>query len=315
MGEKLLEIAPQKIERIVRRFFSGAKMETCLRSSLSATSLSYSLSLTNPTVELTFKVYLQGQPRKEAHALKRVAQHAGVTVPHLLHYDDSLVTLSRPYALLTRPAGLILATALPRLVTEDMETVGYELGRYLAKLHTIPLARYGEYFGEDERASESEQAYTRARLNESLDGCRQNELLAPEVGDELQHLFQETVVLNREEPCLVHGDFKAADISVEEGYGGYHVTAFLNFENSVAWSPEWDMVQLFGYLFEDYAPLRESFLAGYRTASQLSEYFWGRLELYQLLFHLERMLRDHLRGETESVHLYREHLESFLAWR
>ncbi len=302
-GEKLSEVAPQKIERLVRRVFPGAKIDTCLPASLSATSLNYSLSLTNPPLELTFKVYLEGQPRQEAYALKRVAQHAGVTVPHLLHYDDGLVTLSRPYALLTRPAGLILATALPRLSPEDQETVGYELGRYLAKLHTVPFARYGGYFGQDERASHSEQAYTLTRLNESLDGCRQNALLAPDIGDELQRLFQETAALNRQEPCLVHGDFQATNVSVEEGYGGCHVVAFLNFENSVAWSPEWDMVQLFGHLFDDYPPLQESFLAGYRTAGQLSEYFWGRLELYQLLLYVERMLNHYLRGEAHSVHL------------
>ncbi len=315
MGEKPLEVAPQKIERIVRRVFAGAKVETVSCFSRSTTSLNYSLSLANPAMELTFKVYLEGQPRQEAYTLKRVAQHAGVTAPHLLHYDDSLVTLSRPYAFLTRPAGLTLAAALPRLVTEDMETVGYEMGHYLAKLHTIPFPRYGKYFGEDERASQSEQAYTLTRLNESLDGCCQNDLLAPDIGDEVQRLFQETVALNREEPCLVHGDFRAANISVEEGYGGCHVTAFLNFENSVAWSPEWDMVQLFGHLFDDYPSLQESFLAGYRAAGQLPEYFWGRLELYQLLFYVERMLRAHLREEAEGVRLYREYLEGFMASR
>jgi aminoglycoside phosphotransferase (APT) family kinase protein len=315
MGEKPLEVAPEKIESLVRRVFPGAKIETCLPYSLSATSLNYSLNLTNPTMELTFKLYLEGQPRREAHTLKRVAQQAGVTVPHLLHYDDSLVTLSRPYALLTRPAGLILATALPRLAAEDVETVGYEMGRYLARLHAIPCARYGEYCGEGERAGQSEQAYTLTRLGESLEGCRQNDLLAPEVGDDLQRLCQETAVLNREEPCLVHGDFQAANVSVEEGYGACHVTAFLNFENALAWSPEWDMVQLFGALFDDYPPLQEGFLAGYGAAGQLPEHFWGRLELYRLLFYVERMWRDHRRGEVDSVHLYREQLESFLAGR
>ncbi|MFB0547208.1 MAG: phosphotransferase family protein [Anaerolineae bacterium] len=318
-GKSELEIAAEKIERIVRRVFPGAKIEACQKSTAGPTNLSYHLSLANPTAELTFKVYLlqgpQGQPQKEAYALRRVAQHAGVTTPHLLHYDDSLVTFSKSYAILTRPSGHILKEILPEMARGGLETVGYEMGRYLAKLHTIPFARFGEYFAEDPLASERERAYTLARVNEGLERCQEDGLLDPGTCRELQRLFEEIDVFEREEPCFVHGDFHEGNVLVEEGVGGYHVAGFLNFECSSAWSPEWDMTHLFSRLFDDYPSLQEGFLAGYRAISPLPEDFWGRLELYQLILYIDSLWQSHRAGETERTDAYRERLKRFVESR
>lgn len=317
MSDTRYAIDVAKVERMVRHIFAEAKVEECRLFTSDTIHRSYDLRLTNPTHELIFKLYLSEgptfRPKKEAEVLRRVATETGVIVPYLLHHDESLFPW--PCALLTRPPGYPLSEILPKIENLDLETIGYEMGRYLAKLHSLPAFRFGEYLSSDAWAAGHERLYTLARLDETLRQCQERGLLPPESVKELKNLFRETPVLTLQDPCLVHGHFHEGNVVVEESVAGYHVTAFINFESSVAWCPEWDLARPFDRLVEKYSALQESLLSGYGSIGIIPEIFWSRLELYKLLARIEDMLQAKKVGQEKDAQLHKKYIERFLASR
>lgn len=309
------EIPIEKIQTIIRKVFPGAEVESYqLRASF--TSLNYDLRLSNPQMELTLKVYLRPtekrEPWKETYILKRVAEETGVPVPQVLLFDDSGQLLDTPYALHTHLPGYSLSTALPEMAEEDIEVVGYEMGRYLARLHVMSGERYGDYFVEDPLVSHRERDYTLARVDSWLKECEDNHLIQPNLIEALRQTFERADFLDQEKPCLVHGDYHEGNVNVERGAVSYHVTGVSGFEYSQAWSREWDMVKLLGHIFDRYPILQDGFLDGYTESVELSERFWDRLRLYQLAMYVFQIQYGHYIGDTDLTRDYQERLPRLL---
>lgn len=308
------EISIEQIQTIIRKVFPRAEVESYQKLRPGFTSLYYDLRLSNPEMGLTLKVYLwpteKREPWKETYILKRVAGETGVPVPQVLLFDDSGQLLDRPYAVHTRLPGRSLGTVLPEMAEEDIEVVGYEMGRYLARLHVMSGERYGDYFVEDPLASPHERDYTLARVDSWLKECEDNHLLEPNIVETLRQAFEGADFLDQEKPCLVHGDYHEENVSVEEGTVGYHVTGVFGFEHSQAWSREWDMVKLFGRAFDRYPILQEGFLNGYTESVELSERFWDRLRLYQLAVSIFQVQYGHHKGNADLS--YQERLSQWL---
>jgi aminoglycoside phosphotransferase (APT) family kinase protein len=170
------EISTEKIQTIIRKVFPGAEVESCQKLGSGFAYLNYDLRLSNPEMGLTLKVYLRPtekrEPWKETYILKRVAEETGVPVPQVLLFDDSGQLLDTPYAVHTRLPGRSLGALLPEMAEEDIEMVGYEMGRYLARLHVMSGERYGDYFVEDPLASPRERDYTSGQGGLVAEGVR-----------------------------------------------------------------------------------------------------------------------------------------------
>ena len=306
------EIPTETIQTIIRKVFSNAEVESCQKLGSDFAHLHYDLHLSNPEMGLTLKVYLRPtekrEPWKETYILKRVAGETGVPVPQVLLFDDSGQLLDGPYAVHTRLPGRSLGAVLPEMAEEDTEVVGYEMGRYLARLHVMSGERYGDYFVADPLASPHERDYTLARVGSWLKECADNHLINPSVVETLRRTCERADFLDQEKPCLVHGDYHEGKVNVEEGAVGYHVTGISGFEQSQAWSREWDMVQLFGRVFDRYPRLQEGFLNGYTESVELSERFWDRLRLYQLAAAIFQVQYGHHIGDADLTKSYQERL-------
>jgi aminoglycoside phosphotransferase (APT) family kinase protein len=306
------EIPTEKIQTIIRRVFPKAEVKSCQKLGSGFAYLNYDLRLSNPEIGLTLKIYLQPtekrEPWKESYILKRVAEETGVPAPHVLLFDDSGDLLETPYAVHTRLPGRSLGTVLPEMTKEDIEVVGYEMGRYLARLHVMSGERYGDYFVEDPLTSPHERDYTLARVDSWLKECEDNHLINPSMAEILRQTFQRADFLDQEKPCLVHGDYHEGNVNVEEGATGYHVTGVVGFEHSQAWSREWDMVKLFGHVFDRYPILQEGFLNGYTESVELSERFWDRLRLYQLAVTIFQIQYGHHIGNADLTKSSQERL-------
>lgn len=309
------EIPMGKMRAIIRRVFSGAEVESCQKLG-SDFYLNYDLRLSNPEMGLTLKVYLRPtekrEPWKETYILKRVAGETGVPVPQVLLFDDSGQLLDTPYAIHTRLPGRSLSAVLPEMAEEDIEGVGYEMGRYLARLHVMSGDRYGDYFVEDPLASPRERDYTLARVDSWLKECEDNHLINPNMIETLQQTFERADFLDQEKPCLVHGNYYEGNVNVEKGAVGYHVTGVSGFEHSQAWSREWDMVKLFGHVFDRYPMLQEGFLNGYAESVELSERFWDRLRLYRLAVTIFQVQYGHRIDNADLIKNYQERLSRLL---
>ena len=305
---KTTELSTEIITAIVRRVFPDALVEECRRFEGEHENLNYDLRLRNPTMEAVLRVYRQGSagrgPRKEAHVLRIITPETGVPTPRVLLFDDSGTLVPQPVALLTRLPGGPLAAVLSQMDEGDQEIVGYEIGRYLAKLHSIPLECFGEFFVDDPLGEASEKAYTLRRVRVWLEGCTERELLESAAVTTLERVFARTDRLARPMACFVHGDFEAGHVMIEAGAGGYHVIGVLDFQRSQGWSPEWDVARLANQVFDDCPLLEKGFLDGYADAAGLPADFWERLRLYRLAVALFSLVEaeaeevDHWQGRV-----------------
>ena len=311
-----MELSPETIEGLARQAFPQATVVSCRPLEGGVTNLNYALQLQSPTTEVALRVYRPDIPtrtlEKEMYVLRVVMPETGVPTPRVIHFDDSRTLLDRPFAVLNLLPGEPLEKALPRMDELDQEAIGYEMGRYLAKLHSIPLEKFGEFLGQDPLASVNEKAYTVARVTEWLEVCEENGLLDGSAIAELRRLVGQTRVLNREGACFVHGDYHEGNIIVEEGIAGFHVIGVFDFEHAQGWSPEWDMASLSSGVFDDYPGLVKGFLDGYADTAGLPGNLWERLRVYQPVMYVAHVVHAHCTGDASSLKTNQARLYRFL---
>jgi len=305
-----------QIETLVRRVYPEAQLKAHQPLPSRGDTLDYELCITRPTLELTLRLYPPNAPRprleKEAYVLPQVLQETGVPVPQIIHLDMEGSIIGQPWSLLTRLPGQPLGLLLPLMDDADRQVVGEEMGRYLARLHSVAVSRFGEYFGEDPLARSQERAYVLGRLEEWAQECQEHELLPDKLLDEVRQRVSTSPLLNRPRACLVHGDYHEDNINVEAGMVSYHVTGIFGFAYSCGWSPEWDMTGLFSGVFEQYPTLERGFLDGYADVGEIGPQFWDRLRLYQTLAAVRQVTHAHRAGQPDKIEEARQRLERLL---
>lgn len=311
-----MELSTETIEQLTRRAFPQATVVSSRLLAGGRNALNYALQLQNPTVQAVLRLYPPDTPPaaldKEMYALRVIMPETGVPTPRVIHLDASRTLLERPFALLNLLPGEPLAAALPRMTASDREAVGYEAGRYLAKLHSVPLDKFGEFLGQDAQASNDEKAYTVARAAEWLEVCEQNALLDGATLADLRRLVGQSQALKRAKPCFVHGDYGPGHINVQEGWGGFHVTGVFGFTQAQGWSPEWDVARLLHETSADYPGLIKGFLDGYADTASLPPDLWQRLPVYRVVVGAVLVSQAHRAGEQASLEVHRARLHRFL---
>jgi aminoglycoside phosphotransferase (APT) family kinase protein len=278
-------LTPGQILALVHVVFADADVVSSRLFPGQHASLNYDLQLAHPEVNVVLKVYLDGsehKPWKEAYLLRLLTSETGVPAPGLLHFDDSTATIPHPWALHTRLPGQPLAESLDALQEWELESLGYEIGRYLGRIHQIPLDVFGEFYAPELRRYGSEREYVASQVHPWLDRCAQEALLPTETIEPLSQLFAGTDLLNRHQARLIHGAYDEHHVIVERGATGYHVTGVLDLKHAIGGSPELDMTRFLGCQFEGKAAFHKEFLDGYAESGKLEADFWDRLRLYKL---------------------------------
>ncbi len=311
-----MELCPKAIESMICQAFPQATVVSYHPLESGPISQDYVVQLQNPSVQVVLRIYRHDTPHhkleKEMHLSQVVMPETGVPTARVIHFDDNRTIVDRPYAVLNYLPGEPLEKVLHRMDEQDQRAVGYEMGRYLAKLHSIPLERFGQFSGNDPLALTSEKSYTVARVTEWLDICEENGLLDDSAIAALRHLVSQTPVLDRHKACFVHGNYHGGNINVQEGIAGFHVTGIFNFEHAQGWSPEWDMTRWLGYIFDDYPALAQGFLDGYTDIERLPDNFWDRLEIYRQVMNIYHLVCAHRTGNEPLLKTHQTRLYRFL---
>jgi len=307
-----MKIFLETIENLARQAFPRATLVSHHLLAKDSGNLDYLLQLQEPAVKIILRIYPDVMSEldieKEIYVLRVVMPETGVPTRRVIHFDDSRTVADWPFALLNFLPGEPLKKALSRMDEMDQESAGYEMGRYLAKLHTIPLDKFGEFLGNDPESSASEKAYTLTRFTDWLGFCEEKSLLNSSAIAELYRLAGQTRALDRDKACFVHGNYHGGNISLEEGFGGFHVTGVFNFGHARGWSPEWDMACLAVHDLDDYPSCMKGFLDGYVDAARFPENFWERFVLYQLVANVRFTLDAYGQDDESLLNLYRARL-------
>jgi aminoglycoside phosphotransferase (APT) family kinase protein len=311
----------QQLTALVRLAFPDVEGLSCEPVPGEHANVLYHLSLDNG-LAVTLKVYATQEAAagaaREAHLLQMLTSETGVPVPRLLYSAQgepgaaSSVHHGSPWALMTRLPGESLSRVMDRMDSWEREAVGYETGRYLARVHAIGLDRFGALLAPGAYDHEREKAFFCAQTSDWLERCDQQDLLPGAATAALRRAFAETTHLSRRQPCLVHGQFRARDVIVDRGVSGYHVTGFVDLARARAAAPELDIGMLFACDFYRAPEIQKGFLDGYAETGDLGPAFWERLALYQAFSSLEELLLAQGRGQIERARTLRSRLDRFV---
>ncbi|MBL7198799.1 MAG: aminoglycoside phosphotransferase family protein [Anaerolineae bacterium] len=303
-----MNLETQQIVELVHQVFPDADVVSSQRFRGEHSNANYDLQLAAPASSIVLKIYssdLDGHSAgKETRLLSLLTSETGVPVPRVLHFDDRGDLVSAPWALHARLPGQPLSEVIDTLDDPGLESVGYEMGRYLSRLHQIPLGEFGELFRSGPQNHPTEKGYVIAQATRWLEQCAEGGLLATATIDALDHLFVQTRLLTRRQACLIHGEYVTENTIVERGISGYHVTGVLEFAYAQAGSPELDMSTLFLREMERLPAFQKGFLDGYAESGELVRHFWGRLRLYQMFACLRGITAAHRSGQSQREQAY-----------
>jgi Ser/Thr protein kinase RdoA (MazF antagonist) len=315
-------LSHEQLTILVRKAFPSANIVSSAFAPAEDSGPCYYLQLSNQ-MEATLQLYIGPAAAhiadKEVRLLRLVTSETGVPVPRVLHADESLPPTAEfadqayPWALLTRLPGRPLSEVVSDLDDGQLDSLGYEVGRYLAHIHQIPLDEFGELFSPGPFDSPQEKAYVLACANHLIDECAAETLLDERTSTALRTRFAEATILVRPRACLLHGDFHLGNVIAEQGATGYHVTGILDFAHAHSGSPEYDVGKLFADRAGERPALRKGFLDGYTEMGQLLPSFWQRLALYGALVSLEALLLAQQREKPEGEQMHRDRITEYLA--
>jgi aminoglycoside phosphotransferase (APT) family kinase protein len=287
----------QEMHRLVRSLFPQAEILSSRVFPGANDNLNVDLRLANPTMEVVAKVYLDagavGEAQKETHLLRMLTSETGVPVPRVLRFDDSGSLIPRPWGLYTQLPGQPLSEVIESLEASEMEAIGYEMGRYLGRIHQIPLPHFGALFAGEGPIYSGEQEYLGAQATEWLAACKSRGIVSGPVVEEIEAHVLAIDPLAQTQACLLHGAYTPCNVIVERGAVGYHITGIVEFGRAKGGSREQDLSVLLDWGAEDIPPLEKGLLDGYAESAMVGPQFWGRVKLYQIFHCLEEALCDH----------------------
>jgi aminoglycoside phosphotransferase (APT) family kinase protein len=195
----------------------------------------------------------------------------------------TLRLIPAPYLIMRRLPGEPAFSAT--LGAEDRAVVLRQLGRYLAAIHSVPLAGFGTlvscgdaYVGQ----SPSLSAYVRDEGERRLARVATG-VLPPDLAAAIRRQLERICAgLRRDRAVLIHGDYQFKNILVQ----GACVSGILDFENLIAGDPVMDFAALHYWSPDPEADLRH-LCAGYGQWRPTGQEFFRRLYLYELLLGLE----------------------------
>lgn len=296
-------LSQEQILSLVRQVFAQADIVFARPFPGNHTNVLYDIQLARPVMNmaLALKIYTQtsaqgaeaSQPWKEVHLLRLLTSETGVPVPRVLHFDDSASLLAAPWVLYTRLPGEPLSLVLDTMDEWELESIGYEMGRYLAHIHQIPMPSFGAFFDSDSPRYANEKTYVIEQLRSLIDECAIRELVTRQDASIIEQLFEKSRALEHHQPCLIHGDYTECNVIVERSETTeYHITGIVDLGSAAAGSLEQDMSGLFNRSFENRRPFQKGFLDGYTDIKELGPLFWERIGLYRICTYLRDMLAD-----------------------
>ncbi|MEZ4672275.1 MAG: aminoglycoside phosphotransferase family protein [Anaerolineae bacterium] len=310
----------QLIENIVFNGFQ-AKVSGIRKFASGFVNRNYEVELEDSTFQrFVVRIYQVVGRRSRSYTEKRILQYLdcarllpaplAVDPPFSLENDGS-----KEYLVLTRLPGTNLGELLPTLNHDEQFQVGFQVGTFLRRLHSIVYDYFGELSEHSLLRFASERDWVYSRAENLLDQCEKHGIMSVKEMRWLQSQFRQAEsFLDQKQGVLTHGDLNSGNIIVDRVDEQYRVTGFVDFENSTVGSAEMDFIPL--QLQHQESPrLYEGVRSGYQLSLD-DEYFKQRLELFELLLDLQVLVDvahaltgPVIRGSTDTPNLPIQHIK------
>ncbi|MEA3429955.1 MAG: phosphotransferase [Nanoarchaeota archaeon] len=227
-----------------------------------------------------------------------------IPVPGVLKFDDSLKLVKHPYLIITEIEGEMLCEVINTMNTDDKKSFYYELGRLIAKIHSITFKKFGETFDGKTVESYSEANYKgpfsnwkdmhkeiiNYRLN-IFKGSNFEDLIKP-----ISSWFEQNANLidYKIVPRLLHIDLNQKNIFLKNN----KISGIIDFDDAFVGHNEEELMRTEGANFSNNNNnnnnLRQSFFKGYTEIIKLDDNYEQRRKYYyfaRLLVHTDCIIQ------------------------
>jgi aminoglycoside phosphotransferase (APT) family kinase protein len=172
-------------------------------------------------------------------------------VPQVLYHDFSLAQFNYPFLLLSWVEGVQLSE-LFLTGDEALSNAGYEVGRHLARMHSIQFASPG-FFDEHLTVQKFELSGSesfKSLIDEMITGGQATENLGQEMSRNIAKFTTDHAHLlddKGNQSSLVHSDFNPLNILIQKEGNSVNVTGILDWEFSFSNSPLIDVGNMLRY--------------------------------------------------------------------
>jgi len=230
---------------------------------------------------------------REAYALGRLEDHAGVIVPRLVKHRE---IEQGAYTVTEGLSGVSVAVARSLGQEIDSYSFGFQVGGMLARVHEVRMPRFG-YHDPDKQYTQGWKNLVRYRTSSALG--EMNGHLHPALKRDVRRII-DRVELPEREPRLLHHDVHEGNLLQRWGT----LTGMVDWTHSTGGDPESDLALAFDERSDRY---RAGIMTGYQETASLDGGFDGRAAVYQLVEHTCSLARLDATDDEFMQRYEREH--------
>jgi len=265
-----------KVNKVVKNVFPNCNVIAIEPIEKGFMNKKHIVKISNPEKELVLKV---GENRRledskllsEAGILKLVKERIpGMPVPEIFLANEPDDVFDCPYVLMSKLPGEDLSDVWDKLAQEEKEEIIYQMGHYLAKLHTIKFDKFGD-IKKDCTLIKTSSTWDKKAIPELFKELGKQEIYgihSEEFRDEIIMFVRKNIPFfaEQKDPTLVHNDWHKDHFRIEKVNDKWNVVGILDFEFGEAAPKLYDFVKSERWLFRDEPFTKKPFLQGYRDA-------------------------------------------------
>jgi len=274
-------INKNKVELILRKIWSKIKVKIIKKFKRGYTlSDDYLIVTENPNKKLVLRLK---DKKKALNIEKKIGSLVrGIPIPKVYLKETERKLEGDYYSIIEKMEGEHFDEVIPRLKTEEIKKLSYELGEIIGKIHSVKNKYYGKitrdkssygYYG-------TFYDYYSWRIQEILDDA-----LKAKLDEKLVEKFIDFVDKNKElvkfkkNASLTHYDLYPDNIFVKNG----KISGIIDWHGA-RWSDnELDLIKVKWWIFPLSKHIEKSFFKGYTKHVRLSPDFRNKMKFYEII--------------------------------
>jgi fructosamine-3-kinase len=259
------------------------------------------------------KVYDNKREDKTGHKLAKLYPFLlknNVPVPKVLKFDDSLKIIKHPYLIITEIEGKMLCDSINK---KEMNSFYYDLGKIIAKIHSITFDKFGETFDGEKVIGYSEIDHkgpfnSWKEMHKEIINYRLSYFKGTYFEDLIQPIkawFKKNSNLIDYEiiPRLLHIDLNQKNIFLKND----KISGIIDFDGAFVGHNEEELMRTESANFSNDEELKKSFFKGYTQLIKLDDNYEQRRTFYylsRLLVHIDCIIQygnNYVNVEKEQI--------------
>ncbi|MFC1768529.1 aminoglycoside phosphotransferase family protein [Nanoarchaeota archaeon] len=266
-----------QIKKIIKHWHPSSQLKNLERCSWGLINENCVVNIKKPNRSLVIRVYPKdGWKAKKEEILYDLVRRKKVPIPKVFYCDSTKKIIPKPYLIMSYVDGDI-GCNVSKLKKKTLR----DLGKYLARIHSIKLKSYGWIIGNKIKPSfrkwEDFMNYDFKRKLSNISkypiGYKQIKLMRGYYKDNSE------VLKIKEKPCLLHKDYHLQNIFIKKN----KVAGIIDFEWAVGGHNELDIAKSSLFMFEKNPKLKNEFMKGYMEVGRISSEFKEREKIYKFV--------------------------------